>query len=47
LQTGFDAFKAMGAAGEFLETIRRRETALMVSLFERGEVCIPTVVDLD
>lgn len=47
LQTGFDAFKAMGAAGEFLETIRRRETALMVSLFERGEVSIPTVADLE
>jgi len=45
LQTGFDAFKAMGAAGEFLDTIRRREDELMVSLFERGKVRIPTVAD--
>jgi hypothetical protein len=33
LQSGFDAFKAMGAAGEFLATIRSRETALMQALF--------------
>lgn len=33
LQNGFDAFKAMGGAGEFLQTIRSRETALMESLF--------------
>lgn len=42
LQTGFDAFKSMGAATEFLDTIRQRETALMVSLFERGELSNPT-----
>jgi len=33
LQSGFDAFRAMGAAGEFLRTIRGRETALMQALF--------------
>lgn len=33
LQSGFDAFKAMGPAGEFLRTIRHRETALMQALF--------------
>ncbi len=33
LQNGFDAFVAMGRAGEFLDTIRRRETALMQALF--------------
>jgi hypothetical protein len=33
LQNGFDAFKAMGPAGEFLRTIRDRETALMLALF--------------
>ena len=33
LQNGFDAFKGMGPAGEFLGTIRSRETALMQALF--------------
>jgi hypothetical protein len=33
LQNGFDAFKEMGPAGEFLSTIRSRETALMHALF--------------
>lgn len=33
LQSGFDAFRAMGSAGEFLRTIRSRETALMHALF--------------
>lgn len=33
LQSGFDAFRAMGPAGEFLRTIRSRETALMQALF--------------
>ena len=33
LQNGFDAFKGMGPAGEFLGTIRGRETALMKALF--------------
>jgi hypothetical protein len=33
LQNGFDAFKGMGPAGEFLGTIRSRETALMHALF--------------
>lgn len=33
LQSGFDAFKAMGSAAEFLRVIRGRETMLMQSLF--------------
>jgi hypothetical protein len=33
LQSGFDAFKAMGSAAEFLRVIRNRETLLMQSLF--------------
>lgn len=33
LEGGFNAFKAMGPAGEFLATIRQRETALMERLF--------------
>ena len=33
LQNGFDAFKGMGPASEFLATIRSRETALMQALF--------------
>lgn len=32
LESGFDAFKAMDGAGEFLDTVRRRETALMEAL---------------
>lgn len=35
LQRGFDAFKAMGPAGEFLATIAARETQLMERLFAR------------
>lgn len=35
LQRGFDAFKAMGPAGEFLDTISARETRLMERLFAR------------
>jgi len=34
LQNGFDAFRAMGPAGEFLSIIRGRETALMQALFD-------------
>jgi len=34
LQSGFDAFRAMGSAGEFLATIRGRETVLMQALFD-------------
>lgn len=37
LESGFDAFKAMGGAGEFLDTIRRRETALMETLLAGGQ----------
>ncbi len=33
LASGFDSFKAMGEAGEFLATIRARETALMRKWF--------------
>jgi hypothetical protein len=35
LQRGFEAFKAMGPAGEFLGTISARETQLMQRLFAR------------
>jgi hypothetical protein len=34
LQSGFDAFRAMGPAGEFLATIGSRETVLMQALFD-------------
>jgi hypothetical protein len=37
LASGFDAFKAMGAAGTFLDAVRTRETALMERVFD-GEV---------
>jgi hypothetical protein len=37
LAAGFDAFKAVGAAGTFLDTVRTRETALMERVFG-GEV---------
>lgn len=43
LQAGFDAFRTMGAAGDFLDTIRSRETALMESLFAGEPVSLPTV----
>ncbi len=33
LQNGFDAFRSMGSAGEFLRTVSHRETALMQALF--------------
>ncbi|HUL66238.1 MAG TPA: hypothetical protein VLW55_16680 [Burkholderiaceae bacterium] len=33
---GFDSFKAMRGAGEFLDTINRRETALMNEIFGAG-----------
>ncbi len=33
LQDGFDAFRAMGPAGEFLGIVRSRESALMRALF--------------
>lgn len=35
LQSGFDAFKTMGPAQDFLRTVRMRETALMHRLFDR------------
>lgn len=35
LQRGFDAFAGMGGAGEFLATIRRRESAVNHRLFAR------------
>jgi hypothetical protein len=37
LQSGFDAFVAMGAAGDFLDTVRARETLLMQQLFDGGQ----------
>lgn len=33
LETGFDTFRAMRGAGEFLQTVRQREEALVVALF--------------
>ncbi len=43
LQAGFDAFTVMGAANDFLGTIRGRETALMESLFAGEPLSVPTV----
>ncbi|HEU0200062.1 MAG TPA: hypothetical protein VFR86_06460 [Burkholderiaceae bacterium] len=37
LVNGFDSFRAMGSAKEFLETIQSRETALMQKLFAGGQ----------
>lgn len=36
LEIGFDTFKAMGGAGEFLSTVDARERALASALFEAG-----------
>jgi len=36
LMRGFDSFCAMRGAGEFLEIVRNRETALMRDMFESG-----------
>ena len=46
LHDGFVAFKAMGPAGEFLGTIRNRETALMHALFagRTGELEKPEIL---
>jgi hypothetical protein len=37
LVNGFDSFRAMGGAKEFLETIQSRETALMEKIFAGGQ----------
>jgi hypothetical protein len=42
LESGFDTFKAMGSAAEFLEIVSQRERALADSLF-----AVPLHVDLD
>ncbi|MCK9689702.1 FFLEELY motif protein [Scleromatobacter humisilvae] len=42
LETGFDAFGAMGGAREFLATIQARETALAARLFEPEAVAAAT-----
>ncbi len=36
LMRGFDSFRAMRGAGEFLDIVRARETALMQRMFEGG-----------
>lgn len=42
LESGFDAFSAMGGAREFLTTIRARESALASRLFEPGAAAAAT-----
>ena len=42
LESGFDAFKSMGGAGEFLETIAGREHELAERLFADRPVCDPS-----
>ena len=37
LTRGFDSFRAMRGAGEFLEIVRNRETSLMSEMFAAGE----------
>jgi hypothetical protein len=36
LETGFDTFRAMRGAGEFLATVKQREAALAQTLFSGG-----------
>jgi hypothetical protein len=38
LETGFETFRAMGGAAEFLDTIARRERTLSAALFAGGDV---------
>lgn len=40
LETGFDTFKAMRGAGEFLSTVRHREQALAQALFQGDEAAL-------
>jgi hypothetical protein len=42
LETGFDTFRAMGGAQEFLRTIAQRERALAERLFAGGDVADPS-----
>ena len=42
LETGFDAFAAMGGSKDFLATIQRREDALAKRLFEPSAVAMAT-----
>ncbi|MDP9125566.1 MAG: hypothetical protein M3N82_13350, partial [Pseudomonadota bacterium] len=42
LESGFDAFGAMGGAKEFLATIHARETALAERLFDPAAVAAAT-----
>jgi len=44
LETGFDTFRAMGGAQEFLHTIAQRERALAALLFAGGAVAGPDPV---
>jgi hypothetical protein len=41
LETGFDTFKAMGGAREFLDTVSARERALSAHLFNGCDVATP------
>jgi hypothetical protein len=44
LERGFDTFRAMGGAEEFLDTVTGRETALAQSLFAGGNAPSPSTV---
>lgn len=44
LESGFDAFVAMGSANEFLDTVRSRETTLMKTLFAGGKTATSVAV---
>ena len=46
LETGFDTFKAMGGAEEFLAIVGTRERALAAALFERRPECTPEAAAL-
>ena len=46
LETGFDTFKAMGGAEEFLAIVGTRERALAAALFERRTECTPEAAAL-
>ncbi|MDN3922696.1 FFLEELY motif protein [Roseateles violae] len=42
LESGFDTFREMRGAGEFLQTVRRREEALAQALFAAAPAACPT-----
>ena len=47
LERGFDAFKRMGAADEFLATIHARETAIMEAIFAGADDAFPDPMRVD